>query len=233
MLDSVAPFFREFSLSTDNPINVGRVERIVSAAAGSALVSAGVARRDLGGALLALAGGMLLLRGATGRCGAYRALGVDTACDDGRGVPGSAGIRIERSVEIRRSPTDLYAFWRDLTNLPQVMPHVKSVVVQGDRSHWSVTGPHGREVSWEAEIINDHPDELIAWQSLPGADVRNAGSVWFEPADEGATRVKVALEYLPPAGRAGAWISGLLGASPEQQLEEDLLRFKTRMEPAS
>jgi uncharacterized membrane protein len=86
-------------------------------------------------------------------------------------------------------------------------------------------------VEWNAEIINEAPNELIAWRSLEGAPVPNAGSVRFEPANDGqAAEVKVALEYAPPAGKLGALIAKLFGEDPQRQVEEDLYRFKFLME---
>jgi len=129
---------------------------------------------------------------------------------------------------------ELYHFWHQLTNLPDVMPHVVSVTLQGSRSHWVVAGPAVTQVQWDAEFINEKSGELISWQSLPGSAVQSAGSVRFEPLDDGqSTRVRVVLEYLPPAGKAGAFVAHLLGSAPDQQLESDLRRFKERMESGS
>ena len=146
-------------------------------------------------------------------------------------MPEDVGVKVDKSVEVRRSPMELYHFWHQLTNLPEIMPHVVSVTVEDSRSHWVVAGPLGKQVEWDAEFINEKPGELIAWQSLPGSDVQSAGSVRFEPIGDGqSTRVRVVLEYLPPAGKAGAFLAHLLGSAPDQQLETDLWRFKERME---
>jgi uncharacterized membrane protein len=215
--------------------NVAMPERIGSCLGGLALVMYGVARRDLLGAVLGFVGTYLLYRGASGKCEFYRRLGIDTAgITDGRGVPGDAGVKVEKSIDVARSPMEVYHFWHQLTNLPEIMPHIVSITVDGARSHWIVRGPAGRQVEWDAEFINEKPGELIAWQSLPGADVQNAGSVHFSPLGEGeSTRVKVTLQYLPIGGMAGAFIAYLLGSAPEQQLEADLARFKERMEAPS
>jgi uncharacterized membrane protein len=217
--------------------NVGTPERIGSVIAGLALFSLGVKCRGVLGGVLTLLGAYIIHRGVTGRCEGYRTLGIDTAGNsEGRGVPEDVGVKVEKSVEVRRSPMELYHFWHQLTNLPEIMPHVISVTVEDTRSHWVVAGPAGKQVEWDAEFINERPGELIAWQSLPGSDVQSAGSVRFEPIGDGqSTRVRVVLEYLPPAGRAGAFVARLLGSAPEQQLETDLQRFKERMEsgPAS
>lgn len=236
MPHSYAPFADLDALAgepaTNSSTNVASGERIGSVVAGAALISFGLFRRDFVGAIAGTIGGLLVYRGAAGRCELYRQLGIDTAGSfDGHGVPGNAGIRVEKSVEVARSPMELYYFWHELTNLPLIMPHVRSVTVDGTRSRWIVAGPAGREVAWDAEFINEKPGELIAWQSLPGGDVQTAGSVHFEAiGDGGSTRVKVAMEYQPVGGRAGAWVARLLGAAPEQQLEDDLGRFKERME---
>ena len=213
--------------------NVGPPERVGSVIAGLALFTCGVKLRGVFGGVLTLLGAFLVHRGVTGKCEGYRRLGIDTAANssDRRGVPEDVGVRVDKSVEVRRSPMELYHFWHQLTNLPEIMPHVVSVTVEDSRSHWVVAGPFGKQVEWDAEFINEKPGELIAWQSLPGSDVQSAGSVRFEPIGDGqSTRVRVVLEYLPPAGKAGAFLAHLLGSAPDQQLETDLGRFKERME---
>ncbi len=234
MAHTFAPFSALDDLDIPEPSkrNVGRKERVGSAVAGAALAAYGVSRRDRWGVALGLLGGALLVRGSRGFCEGYALLGIDTAGGlDGRGVPGDVGIRIEHTVEIAKSPMELYHFWHTLTNLPEILPHVKSVTVEGARSHWVVAGPVGHDVHWIAEFISENPGEVLAWQSLPGSEVHNAGSVRFESLDDGAsTRMKVAIEYLPPGGKLGAALAALLQASPQKQLEADLERFKARME---
>jgi uncharacterized membrane protein len=133
---------------------------------------------------------------------------------------------------IDRRADELYAFWRDFENLPRFMEHLESVtVLTPQRSRWTARGPAGTRVSWEAEIHNEIPDQLIAWRSLPGADAPNAGSVHFTPLAGGAsTEVRVVLSYEPPAGRLGAAVAKLFGEEPHQQVDEDLRRFKQVME---
>ena len=215
--------------------NIGTPERVGSAIIGLASFAGGVKCRGPLGGILTLAGAYLIYRGVTGRCEGYRRLGIDTAGNsDGRGVPQDVGVKVDKSVEVRRSPMELYHSWHQLTNLPEIMPHVISVTLQDSRSHWVVAGPAGKRVEWDAEFINETPGELISWQSLPGSQVQSAGSVRFDPIGDGqSTRVRVVLEYLPPAGKAGAFVARLLGSSPEQQLETDLQRFKERMESGS
>src|SRR5260370_25086851 len=110
------------------------------------------------------------------------------------------------------------------------MRHLESVQVQGNRSHWVAKGPLGTCVEWDAEIYNENPNEMIAWRSLEGADVDSTGSVHFTPAPGGrGTDVRVVLKYNPPAGKLGAAIAKLFGSEPDQQIRDDLRRFKQLM----
>jgi uncharacterized membrane protein len=141
------------------------------------------------------------------------------------------GIRIEKSVIINRDRADLYNFWRNFRNLPQIMNHLQEVrVLSPERSHWVAKAPVGTKVEWDAEVTHDLENELIAWRSLEGATVANAGSVRFLHFAEHVTEVRVSLEYAPPGGRLGAFIATLFGENPEQQIAEDLVRFKHMME---
>lgn len=144
------------------------------------------------------------------------------------------GIRVEKSVIINRSRSDLYHFWRNFRNLPQIMNHLQEVrVLSPTRSHWVARAPVGTKVEWDAEITHDQENELIAWRSLEGATVANAGSVRFLHFTEHETEVRVSLEYNPPGGRLGAFIASIFGGSPEQQITKDLSSFKHMMESDS
>jgi uncharacterized membrane protein len=141
------------------------------------------------------------------------------------------GIRIEKSVIINRDRADLYHFWRNFRNLPQIMNHLQEVrVLSPERSHWVAKAPVGTKVEWDAEVTSDLENELIGWRSLEGATVANAGSVRFLHFADHVTEVRVSLEYAPPGGRLGAFIATLFGENPEQQIAEDLVRFKHMME---
>jgi uncharacterized membrane protein len=217
-------------------VNVGQTERWVSAIGGGALALYGLTRGNLPGVALALLGASLVHRGTTGHCYAYQAAGVSTASGEGENpnvsVRGGHGVKVEKSLTINRQPEELFRFWRNFENLPRVMSHLQSVQVTGDnRSHWVAKGPAGTNVEWDAEVYNERENEFIAWRSLEGADVDNAGSVHFRPAPAGrGTDLRVVLKYDPPAGVIGAAIAKLFGEEPEQQIEEDLRRFKSMME---
>jgi len=140
-------------------------------------------------------------------------------------------LRARHRVTIARPQQELYDFWRNFENLPQVMPHLERVdVLDSQRSRWQVKGPLHRSVEWESEVTHDVPGKEIGWRSLPGAEVDNAGIVRFRPASPDTTELDVELTYLPPGGRLGAVVAGLFGENPQQQLVEDLRRFKELME---
>jgi len=143
-----------------------------------------------------------------------------------------SAIRVKKSITVNRSPEELYRFWHDFQNLSRFMNHLISVQVTGERrSHWVAKGPAGTSVEWDAEVINERPNESIEWRSLEGADVDNSGSVRFEPAPGGrGTVVRVEMGYKPPAGVIGATVAKLFGEAPEKQIKVDLLRFKQLME---
>jgi uncharacterized membrane protein len=145
---------------------------------------------------------------------------------------GNQGIHAKGTCIVNLPPEEVYNFWRDFQNLPRFMRHLESVTDLGDgRSRWKAKGPAGMEVEWEATIIADVPGEVITWRSLENADVDNAGAVRFEEAPGGrGTIVKVNIQYNPPAGVVGATIAKLFGEEPEQQLDDDLRRFKQVME---
>ena len=209
--------------------NVGKIERIASAIGGGALIGYALKSRSKGGIALGLLGAGLLYRGATGQCEAYRVFGVNTA--DGTEEV-ARDVHIEKSITINRSPQELYKFWRDFENLPRFMENLESVTRLDDqRSHWVAIGPGGKEIEWDAEIYNEKEGELIAWRSLPGSDLTNAGSVHFEPAPDGrGTYLKVTLNYNPPGGKAAALFAKLFGQEPGQLVEHNLKRLKQLIE---
>lgn len=140
--------------------------------------------------------------------------------------------KVTRSVVINASPEELYRYWRDFEKLPTFMKHLESVRVTGERqSHWIARAPAGTTVEWDAEITADEPNRLIAWRSTENSDVYNSGSITFESAagDRG-TIVKVEMQYEPPAGTLGVALAKLLGEEPDQQVSEDLRRFKQVIE---
>jgi uncharacterized membrane protein len=213
--------------------NVGNMERVLSAAAGLGLAAAGLKRGRASGLLLTALGTGLVWRGISGRCQCYAALGINTADrNPAIGVPAQEGYKIERTITVNRPPSELFHFWRHFDNLPRVMKHLKFVETIDDaHSHWKAEGALGTDVEWDAEIINERENELIAWRSLPGGDVDTAGSVHFRPlSHNGGTEMTVSMKYNPPAGKLGAQVASLFGEGLEKKLDDDLARFKEVME---
>jgi uncharacterized membrane protein len=216
-------------------VNVGNREREASLVLGSAVALFGIARRDLPGLLLAALGAGLVYRGASGHCSVYGALGIDSRGDrNADKLTEPNHIEVVESFLVDKSPEELYAFWRKLEHLPSIMSHLESVsATDHNRSHWVTQAPKiaGGSIEWDSEIVEDRPNERIAWRSLPGADVENHGAVEFKraPGVRG-TIVRAELTYSPPAGHIGYWFATLLGEDPESQLREDLRHFKRVME---
>lgn len=219
--------------------NVGENERWISLLAGAGLVAYGLAKRDRVAFGLAGIGAYVAWRGASGFCPVYQAFGASTAQRGGEqkgtgskaGVAYQMGIRVDHELRIDKPAEELYRFWRNFENLPRFMHHLDSVQVRDDRvSHWTVRGPAGLKLEWDAEIVNEIENRLIGWRSLPGARVENGGSVHFDTADDGKTIVRIAMQYNPPAGNVGARIAKLFGEDPKEMIREDLQRFRELME---
>jgi uncharacterized membrane protein len=141
-------------------------------------------------------------------------------------------LTIEAGVTVRRSPEECYAFWHDFGNLPRFMLHLADVHMSGDRrTHWTVEAPFVGNVEWDADIIDDRPNELIMWKSVDGASVPNSGTVHFDTAPGGrGTEVRVQMRYVPPAGKLSVAAAKIIGEAPDQQVKDDLRRFKQVME---
>lgn len=206
--------------------NVHPVERALSVAGGSMMVVSGL-KKGWSGLFRVAVGAGMIGRGVTGRCQFYRALGLRTAPSDSP-VPYELGVKARAAVTVNQPRHEVYAFWRQLENLPRFMRHLISVEPgQGKQSHWVAEGPGGHKYEWDAEIINEVQNELLAWKSLPGADVASAGSVRFSdaPGNRG-TEIRVELQYNPPGGIVGAYAARLFGREPEQEISADLKRLK-------
>jgi uncharacterized membrane protein len=143
-------------------------------------------------------------------------------------------VHVETSITIDKSPEELYAFWRDFTNLPLFMKNLESVTELGaNRSHWVAKLSNGSLVEWDAEIFNEKQNELIAWRSLEGSEVVNAGTVRFQRAPHGhGTYVRVKMNYNALAGKAGATVARFLRLEPQQLIKEDLRCLKQLLETA-
>ena len=154
----------------------------------------------------------------------HTADGTDDASDN--------AIEIKTALTVGRSPEEVYRFWRDFDNLPRFMNHLEAVRITGERtSHWKAKAPVGMTVEWDAEIIEDRPNELIVWQSLENADIENSGSVRFTPAPGNrGTEIMLEMRFHPPGGALGAKFARIFDEVPKMQMRNDLRRFKQVLE---
>ncbi len=171
----------------------------------------------VGAGALAAGAGVVAVRGRSGA--------RDDDTPDARPEP---PVQVTAAITVRRDRAELYALWRDFEGFPEFMAHLEEVRSTGPTSsHWKARGPLGMTVEWDAEITDDVPGERIAWRSVEGSKIDNAGTVRFVPApgDQG-TELHVDLRYSPPAGTVGATIAKLFGEEPAVQIKDDLRRFK-------
>lgn len=197
-----------------------------------ALLGAALSRPDVEHERLAAA--LATVLGVTGldlSCGAQLSGGTSGLIARASQI-GGRPIDVKAAITINRPQAEIFRFWRDFSNLPRFMSHLEAVQVLDDRrSRWRAKAPANTTVEWEAEIVDERPDELIVWRSLEGAQVPNAGSVRFAPAPGGrGTEVHVALQYQAPGGAVGATIARLFGEEPGQQVRSDLRRLKQVIE---
>ncbi len=206
-------------------VNVGQIERLASALTGGALAAYGLAKRNPAGIALALLGGTILLRGTTGHCLVYQAMGASTA-------PEEEDVHIEDAIIVNQPRAVLFAFWREFANLPQFVPGLESVIPVGDTQlHWVANTPGERRITWDTEIIAEKKNALITWRTLPDSPLRHTASVRFTTVPHGGgTEVRLSVEYRAPGGKIAGKLSQVFGKDPEHTLHEILRQFKQLVE---
>jgi uncharacterized membrane protein len=190
------------------------------------------------GLTLVLATGLVLAGGAAldsrRRSQRYRlARYSDSAPPRTRRAPLSErGAITGHAVTINRPRGELYAFWRDFSNLPRFMDNVEKVTTGPDgRTTWTIAAPGGFSVDLVAEITDERDDETIAWRSVEGSDIEAEGRVSFRDAPPGrGTIVSAEVAYRPPGGEVGRWIAKLFQREPGIQGRRELKRFKMLLE---
>jgi uncharacterized membrane protein len=139
--------------------------------------------------------------------------------------------RVEKQVTVRAPAQAVYDVWHNFENFPRFMSNIEEVRATPDgRSHWKAKGPLGASAEWDAEVTMDEPARSIGWRSIDGSSLATAGRVDFDDLGE-TTRVRVLLQYDAPAGAAGNLVAKLF-SDPDQQVADDLDRFKQAMERA-
>jgi uncharacterized membrane protein len=134
------------------------------------------------------------------------------------------------SVTINKPPSEVYAFYRDFERLPRFMDYLEEVEVHDNRRSRWVAKPMGTKstVAWEAEIVEDIPGELIAWQSVQGSTIQSRGRVTFTKAP-GREATEVRVEMQLGVGGVGA-SAALARFFSKPQIKGDLRRLKQVME---
>lgn len=209
-------------------INVEPTERIISTFLGAASAVYGFRHlKSLGGMVLAATGSYLLLRGTTGYCSINNALGRNAVSKKNN------AMEVNGTLTINKPRAEVYAFWRRLENLPLFMKHLEEVKLEDSvRSTWKAKLPGGvGTVTWESVITEDKAGELIAWASIPGSTIDNAGEVSFTDApNQRGTIVKANITYRLPAGDIGNLAGKLFNPVVESMIKGDLRRFKSIIE---
>lgn len=157
-----------------------------------------------------------------------------TSASDARDslVEGKGVSLIGKTVTVNRPRAELFAYWRDFSNLPNFMESLVSVELIDDlRSRWVVKAPAGKTVEWIAVITQEQEGEFISWASEEGADIPNSGRINFSDAPGGrGTWVSATILYDPPGGIIGKVIATMFQREPAIQARRELRRFKQLME---
>ena len=138
--------------------------------------------------------------------------------------------RVQESIEVQAPLQEVFTYWSNLENFPQIMSNIEEVRVAGDTSHWKVKGPLGKTVEFDARTTEMSPEHGIAWNSTNDNDVETSGQVRFEEVAEGRTRIDVTMNYSdPPGGRVGEVVADAI-SNPEREMREDLENFARQVE---
>jgi uncharacterized membrane protein len=206
------------------------LQRWTGVAMATAVVAYGLSRRSVSGVAIAAAAAAapLAYRGVTGAWPSF----ANGASDTRVALAGNRGVHVREAIRLEMPLDVVYGFWRRLENLPRFMTHLEQVTdLGGGRSHWVAQGPAGTTVEWDAEIINEVPNEVIGWRSIAGSDIASAGSVHFSTVRQGrSTQVSVHLQYSAPGGSAARWLAFALGRDPAHMIREDLRHVKQLLE---
>lgn len=219
-----------YGLSATNMINVSTNERILSASIGALILSNALGnffRHPLSGLLKTALGSYLIYRGASGNCTLYSIMG-----NEGNAVH-SGSVNVRATMVVNKPKEEVYSYWRKLENLPAFMKHLRSVQEHDNkRSHWEAILPGNLGVvRWEAEIVEEEANRKIAWRSVEGSTIENAGKVVFEEALGGqGTKLDIIISYRPPAGDIGRKIGSWMTPTVEKYIRQDVANFKDHIE---
>jgi uncharacterized membrane protein len=195
--------------------------RAIASIVGGSLAACAIIRRDALSLISGAIGLAIATRGMS-NMPAKRIFGVGA---------GRRAIDVQKTINILAPIDVVFNFFGNYDNFPYFMSNV--VQVSGDeygQSHWVVKGPAGIKVEWDAELTRFEPNECIAWKSLEGSTIANAGIIRFDTNPDGSTRVDIKLSYNPPGGALGHFLARIFGADAKSEMDQDLLRAKTTLE---
>jgi uncharacterized membrane protein len=192
-----------------------RAMHAMKALAAAALAAYGFKKGGLVGTALGVVGAGL---GAT-----------EVAAVAGLPLAESAPQEVREAIVVKASPEAAYDLWSRFEDFPRFMSSVVEVrPTSANTWQWTVAGPLGQHVEWDAMVIAAVPGEVIAWRSTT-ADVPHRGEVRFERTPNG-TRVLATMRVALPAGPLGSVLARLTGNDPARMVREDLRRFKQLIE---
>jgi uncharacterized membrane protein len=203
-------------------VNWPPAARLLAGTAGGALVAYSTTCRAPTACILGTVGLGLMARAFTNR-ELTRLVGLGS---------GRRLIDIQKTINVAAPVERVFEFWSRYEDFPRFMAHVRAVKpeVGTTRSHWVVAGPAGVSITWDTVITQFVPNQIVAWETVPGSLVAHAGSVRFEPNPDGGTRLTVRMSYHPPGGALGHVVATLFGSDPKHALTEDLMRLKSLIE---
>lgn len=136
------------------------------------------------------------------------------------------------AVTVRESLENVYTFFRKFENFPLFMKDVEEVTeLSGNRTHWVVQLKTGPKAEWDAEIVQDLPNELISWRSVEDSEVDTFGEVKFhrDPGGKG-TVVSLTMDYKVPGGKLTEFLTMFTGEDPDSLAKINLRRLKALLE---
>jgi uncharacterized membrane protein len=203
--------------------NVSALERILMTVSGAYLLYDGLAGKEKN-LTKTTVGGAMLLRGVSGYCPVYDAV------DQIKNTK-AQNVNIRVTSVIEKPVEEVYAFWRNLENLPKFMSHIESVKNLDEKtSEWTAKGPAGiGTVSWKAEIVKERKGKALSWRSLPDSSIENAGKVVFRHKGKG-TELVITISYHAPLGIAGEKAAQLLNPIFAKIVTDDIKNLKSYLE---
>ncbi|MFM7023106.1 MAG: SRPBCC family protein [Flavobacteriales bacterium] len=205
-------------------VNIGELNRAISAEFGTALLTAGISNLNkltTGSLLSTLTDSYLLYRSISGHCHITQALELKYK-----------PVQIQESIYVDSPREEVYKAWRNLQNLPLFMKHLEEVrEIDTKRSIWKANFQGLPTIEWKAEILDEIEGKLLTWQSDKDSMIHNSGRVSLFDAPIGrGTEIHVKIVHMPPAGTAGTAVARVFNNLFERLIREDVLKFKLLME---